>query len=72
MTTKEIKVNNCGTCKHWGEPESRPLAERVTAAEKLKGKQLEKQNATQQSVQTINVLMERFADTWRCYPEPKK
>ena len=65
--------------------ESRPLAERVTAAEvlettcriayeraKLKGKQLEKQNATQQSVQTINVLMERFADTWRCYPEPKK
>ena len=70
--------------------ESRPLAERVTAAEvlettcriayerakekakKLKDKQLEKQNATQQSVQTINVLMERFADTWRCYPEPKK
>ena len=52
--------------------ESRPLAERVTAAEKLKDKQLEKQIATQQSVQTINVLMERFSDTWRCYSEPKK
>ena len=52
--------------------ESRPLAERVTAAEKLKDKQLEKQNATQQSVQAISVLMERFADTWRCYQEPKK
>ena len=52
--------------------ESRPLAERVTAAEVLKDKQLEKQDATLQSVQTINVLMERFSDTWRCYPEPKK
>ena len=51
---------------------SRPLAERVAAAEVLKDKQLENQNATQQSVQTIDVLMERFADTWRCYPEPKK
>jgi hypothetical protein len=70
--------------------ESRPLAERITAAEVLKttcriayeratkkaqelsDKQLEKQNATQQSVDTINVLMERFADTLRCYPEPKQ
>ena len=70
--------------------ESRPLAERVVAAEvlettariayeraiamakELKDKQLEKQNATQQSVQTINVLVERFADTLRCYPEPKQ
>jgi hypothetical protein len=52
--------------------ESRPIAERVTAAKVLKDKQLEKQNTTQQSVQTINVLMERFSDTWRCYPEPKQ
>lgn len=61
--------------------ESRPLAERVTAAEVLettarivyeraiaKAKELKEK----QSVDTVNVLVERFADTLRRYPEPKK
>ena len=68
-------VGALGRCKARAEmtdDESRSLAERVTAAKELKDKQLENQNATQQSVGTINVLAERFADTWKCYPEPKK
>ena len=69
--------------------ESRPLSERIIAAEvlettcrivheraqakakELAEKQLQKQNVTQQSVSTVSVLVERFADTLRCYPEPR-
>lgn len=61
--------------------ESRPLAERVTAAEVLettcrivhepaiaKTKELKEK----QIVSAVNVFMETFADALRCYPEPKK
>ena len=61
--------------------ESRPLAERVTAAEVLettarivheraiaKARDLNEK----QIVSTANVFMETFADALRCYPEPKK
>jgi hypothetical protein len=60
--------------------ESRPIAERITAAKVLettcriayeRAQAKAKELAEQQSVNTINVLMGRFADTLRCYPEPK-
>jgi hypothetical protein len=60
--------------------ETRPLSERITAAGVLKmtcwiayerAQAKAKELTEQQSVNTVNVLMERFADTLRCYPEPK-
>lgn len=61
--------------------ESRPLAERVAAAEVLettcrivyeRAKAKAKELKEKQIVSTANVFMETFADALRCHPETKK
>lgn len=61
--------------------ESRPLAERFTAAEVLettarivyeRAKEKARELNEKQIVSTANVFMETFADALRCHPETKK